>query len=80
MDSKIRISVSETTRITDCDKKLIKLIDRECQERKISRAKLISELYNHPIKNKEDVKELRKFVKEQGFKTVEQWLKNKLGE
>lgn len=77
---KIRISASVTFRISDCNEDLIKLIDKECKQRGVSRKTLISELSEHPLESKDDVKELRKWVKEQGFKTIEKWLEFKLKE
>lgn len=80
MDNKIRISVVSTFRITDCNRDLIKLIDRECSIKRCSRVELIRELSGKQLENKQDVKNLQKWVKEQGFKTIERWLEHTLKE
>ena len=79
MDNKLRISVVSTFRITDCNRDLIKLIDAECARQKISsRVELIRKLSGNPLESKQDVKALQKWVKEQGFKTIEKWLEYEL--
>ena len=79
MENKIRISVVSTFRITDCNRELIKLIDNECARQHISsRVELIRILYGKPLECKKDVKELQKWVKGKGYKTVERWLENEL--
>lgn len=77
---KVRIAMTYTVRIADCDSELMRCIDQEVRERGLkSRVQLLEELSGNQLKNKQDVKELRKKCKSQGFKTIELWLAHCLG-
>ena len=75
---KIRISYVSSFRITDCSPELIAKIDDICAQEKISRVDVIRKLSGNPIEQKSDVRRLQQWVKSQGYKNVERWLKDVL--
>lgn len=78
-EDKIRISIVSTFRVTDCNRDLIKAIDAECSKQHVSsRVELIRKLSGNPLECREDVKSLQKWVKAQGFKTIEKWLDHEI--
>ena len=81
MLKKTRINLADTVRITDCSPELISLIDAQKTKLKIkSRLQYIEHLYGKPLRNRKNIQAFRKYVKSQGFKTIELWLLQKAKE
>lgn len=74
---KIRITISVTTRITDVEPEIAKVID--VMRGRKTRVQFLRDLTGNPLRTSEDVHQLRDKCLSQGYRSIEEWLRAELG-